>query len=55
MKTILFRLLPIAVAALSAINGAAQTTTITYTATSRIDRFDEYAYFIGATSVASHE
>lgn len=55
MKSILLKLLPIAIAALPAISGAAQTSTITYTATSRIDRFDEYAYFIGATSVASHE
>lgn len=34
---------------------SAQTTTFTYTANQKLDRFDEFQYFVGATSVASHE
>lgn len=33
----------------------AQTTTVTYTAKSKIDRFEEIQYFVGATAVQSHE
>lgn len=33
----------------------AQTTTVTYTATQKIDRFEEIQYFVGATAVQSHE
>lgn len=33
----------------------AQTTTVTYTATQKIDRFEEIQYFVGATAVKSHE
>ena len=54
MKTTLWKLLPIFFAVLLAASGAAQTTTISYTATARIDRFDDYSYFLGATGVASH-
>lgn len=32
----------------------AQTSTFTYTATEKIDRFEEIEYFVGATSVQSH-
>ncbi len=55
MKTTHFKLLSVAIAMLLATSGMAQTSTITYTATSRIDRFDNYAVFKGATSVASHQ
>ena len=34
---------------------SAQTTTFTYTANHKLDRFEEFQYFVGATSVASHE
>lgn len=37
----------------SALN--AQTTTFKYTATEKIDRFEEIHYFVGATAVQSHE
>ena len=33
----------------------AQTTTVTYTAGQKIDRFDEISYFVGATALKSHE
>ncbi|MBP5560208.1 MAG: leucine-rich repeat protein [Muribaculaceae bacterium] len=34
---------------------SAQTSTFTYTASHRLDRFDEYSYFVGADSVVSHD
>ena len=32
----------------------AQTTTFTYTASEKLDRFEEISYFVGATAVQSH-
>lgn len=54
MKSQLLRLVSVLLVSVAAISSEAQTTTITYTATQRIDRFDEYSYFTGATGVASH-
>ncbi len=42
------------IAALAGMIANAQTTTFSYTATAKVDRFDEYSYFIGAQRVISH-
>lgn len=55
MKRKLPRLTCLAVLVISWLSVVAQTTTFTYTATHRLDRFDEYSYFVGADSVVSHD
>ena len=55
MKTNLLRLLCSALLTMMCVGIYAQTTTVTYTAKSKIDRFEEIQYFVGATAVQSHE
>lgn len=55
MKTNLLRLLSSALLLIVGLCGYAQTTTVTYSASQKIDRFEEISYFVGATAVKSHE
>ena len=55
MKTILQRLMCVAVTVMAGMSVYAQTTTITYTATEKLPRFEEIQYFVGATEVVSHD
>lgn len=55
MKTRLLRLIFPFFLALMCMSVYAQTTTITYTAKQKLDRFEEIDYFVGATAVQSHE
>ena len=54
MKTVFHKIMLILSVLLSGLWSNAMTSTFTYTASHRIDRFDEYEYFAGADSVISH-
>ena len=55
MKNRLQRIICLLSVTLVCLGLQAQTTTFRYTATEKIERFEEYQYFIGATGVVSHD
>ena len=53
-RNILARVAAVAVAAVVCMAAHAQTSTFTYTASEKLDRFEEISYFVGATALQSH-